>query len=344
MILLPNYMKEESDVKNKVSSMRSDIYYSKKYLVVSKKKLIHNFTDNSAPTYVRLLYVYTHNIPEKYLNEDVLEKYKDFHVDLNYVLTGMYDDNPYHLFGNIIYNEKYPRFYEPRYSYTNMQSVNQIFKEYETGDQIIKNQANAMYLGLNILKDEIFITNPNPKAIYHSFDSSELSSLSFSKRNLCLKDVIDCRNNVKISNINLFENEIISSKKDINNFEVLYITDLLNHLAIDLLTPEMCTCIDKITFISDGENITIRNVEYPFNKIDKSYIEKIVLVYKYHIYKSVEKISNSFVATKLMCHINPMYTLFWLKATMDTGTQYFIKECLTKNKIIEMSILQDKTF
>lgn len=346
MLILPSYMKDSEIMKNNnTSSVRSDVYYSNKNLVVSKKKLIYNFTDEKSPTYVRLLYVYDHNIPENILNAEIVNKYRNFNLDLKYIITSMYDDNIYHLFGNIIYHkdERYSNCYFPKFIYSNMQSVNQIFKEYETGDQIIQNHNNAMYLGLNLIKNGVFITNPNPNSKYYSFNN-DLNELLFINKTITLNDITNARNNIKIHNISIFENKIESSSKILNNFEVMYITDALSNLSRELLTPEICTSIDKIIFISDGENITIKNVEYPFNKVDISYIEKIALVYKYHIFKSVEKISESFSKFRLICEINPMYTLFWLKVTTDSGIRYFIKDTILKSKIIEMEDMFDIPF
>lgn len=347
MLILPNYMKDSEiiNINNNVSSMRSDIYYSNKNLVVSKKKLMYNFTDEKSPTYVRLFYVYDHNIPENILNAEVVDNYRNFNLDLKYIITSMYDDDPYHLFGNIIYSKdrRYSNCYSPKFIYSNMQSVNQIFKEYETGDQIIQNHNNAMYLGLNLIKNGVFITNPNSNSKYYNFNN-DLNELMFVNKNITLNDIISVRNNVKINNISIFENKIGSSKKALNTFEIMYITDALSNLSRELLTPEICTSIDKITFISDGENTTIKNIEYPFNKVDISYIEKIVLVYKYHIFKSVEKIAESFSKFRLICEINPMYTLFWLRVVTDSDTKYFIKYTVLKSKIIEMEDMFDMPF
>lgn len=361
MLIRPNYMRDLDLINNvfNSTSIKADLYKINTDIVISEKRLIHNFTNDLSPTYVRILYLIESSSSNDKINpQDELT--------LKYIAISTYDDNTYSLFGNVLYelSDYYYYIYDihnldyvmldPKFTYHNMQSVYQILKEYETMDQIVMNKNNSKYvmfdndtLNLHNLDDlRLTVYNPDINSKYHynaSYNDNPLYITKFTYVDLFHRygKAIDIIQSVETNNM-ISTTSITDRQK--NQYECEYIESVAMEFVLDMIDPDIIIGVDELSFVNDGTNTTIVNIKYPFNKIDQLFIEKAVLVYKYYIEKSINKFSDVFKTMRLMCYIHQSYIKLKLKVKLDNGNKYITNIVMSKKQIFDMLHSKESNF
>ena len=306
-------------------------------LVISRKYLIKNFTSKNSLSFVKVVYCFIHKFKEPKLTNDNIRQLGE--LDLQYVTTSVYDSDENHYFGNTVYDttirssQVVHKIFDMTQNLSDMcYGEDSYHLEYEGKQiyfvEIIQDEIkDGCKLGLSIGVCPTYQLSSEYRIRKYRRINEFLrdSSIRINSYDGYLKNKIDSfsetsllKMSQEITTKSLSEVGTLSLVKSTRANELLVIKDVMDRVLSDLIKVDMLSLLDNISFIYDKGKISITNVEYPFDKILVSFLERVVLMYKKHIEFAMQPAEDILGNFKMIININNLYSMCFIRLNEES--------------------------
>lgn len=353
MLIKPFKSVEEISNINTIKNIKTDVTYipydnhNNEFgrLVVSKKYLIKNFTSTNNTTFVKLVYYFIHECESEIKNIDDLRNTKIGDLNLRYITTSLYDSDPNHFFGNLIYDTTTPsQAVHTIFDYK--QNVDTFSEDSYTINDVNSAYQNAMFLTIDDDNKDGSVKFGIMRGINKNFQ------LHHDYRIRTVRQIQEILNSVNLS-FNSYKKEL---KSDFDSFdsnillgtsqeihaltydkditaptmiknEIIIKKDALDRIMSDTLKPLNLTMIDNLNALYINGELTISKIKYPFDKMYVEFVERALLVFRDSLCSSILEAEKLLGRIDLMISISDTFVVAKIKF-LENGIGV-MKECET---------------
>lgn len=367
MLIKPFKTMENNHITETIKSVKTDISFipyadnnHRDVLVVSKKYLINNFSSKLGPSLIKIVYTfYTENkCVSNIRNKKELSEANIGRLHLQYITTSLYDAEETHYFGNLIYDLT-----------THSQCVNTVLTvKQNPKDHYYKiNDLNVDYITKSALFVEIESDDIEDGLKFRLVDSKcknyqlqnfrirTVRSLSefindanvrLSSYDVNIKNKFDSFNTTSLlsiaQTINSENYELSTESVMIHNKtnDIIVKKDTLIKVLSDLTQANILSLVDNITFVYDDGKLNIPEIEYPFDKVYRPFINRAMMIYKDFILGALNEAQQLLGRLKCIVSISDGFSIGYMKLYEEDELNEFKTICYSDELI--SSYIYDK--
>lgn len=335
-MLIKHFKPIEKDDYLNAKSVRTEIYYAPSYdktlgkVVIIKSYLAKNLTSKVSPTFVKLIYIFRHKCEIELSSAKELSEY-DLDLHLDYLITTLYDEDPEIHYFNITVCEINSNGGQTIHTiYDNNQNIKELFRitrMVPTSDIEVSNNANNS-IGL-MIESEDPMKFQLVRGISKNYNLRKASMISHNKKisdflkvdNVIfhsismkyLKEELDSYNTDRLLNIsqriyanNNGQTAPTEDKVFINDY--LIKKNALDDFSSKLIKPNLLSMIDEVTMTYVNKKFTTVDIKFPFNKVDKDFLVRGLMIYKQQVKNELNKITDLLGDVNLFIYVCPLYS------------------------------------
>ena len=323
-------------------NVQTDIAYVPAYaesrgrLVVSKKFLLNNFSSKKSNTFVKVTYVMWHNCTVPIESNTELKNTIIGDLFLRYTVTGLYDSEEKHCFGNLIYDTT-----TQSQTITSVFDVTQSTKFVELAglkpEEIDEITRNAYFV--EILKDdpngeiEFYLLRGQTKTfqpmsgylmrkvrnINEFIQDANVHFTGYSGEALNAIDKFSDQNVQQIAKQSVWMNDGMGPYND-SLLEVQIKKEICDRLLSDLTKANIMSLADEVSLMYNNGRVTIVNIKYPFNKVVVDHLERIKDVYEREVMTAIKPAINTLGELMFIAQISDTVSIG--SVTLRTGENF----------------------